>query len=211
MSSREYQGNIWTGNSAFLCFPSQKITEINSTMLADSAEALSCFVSLSSCNARVEKYINWHLWNHDCLVTVEEAFGPNEIEHDAGEEELNETELRREPENLSGTQTWSRQIRTACWEKRHQHSPQMGHRALISFSEKKLNQQPEINSTEISLLLEWCWCGTIKLKENIISYTFLGFCSTRVKGFLWWTEQGQTNKHQLSGSICNKAMGLQSH
>lgn len=48
------------------------------------------------------------------MVIVEEAVGPNEIEHDVGRRELNETELRTEPENLSGTQTWRRQIKTAC-------------------------------------------------------------------------------------------------
>lgn len=51
------------------------------------------------------------------MVTGEETVEPNETEHDVGEGDLNETELRTEPENLSGTQTWSGQIRTACWEK----------------------------------------------------------------------------------------------
>lgn len=56
MSSRENQGNIWTGNSTFLCFLSKKITEVNSMLLADSAEAQSHFTPLSSWNAQVKLY-----------------------------------------------------------------------------------------------------------------------------------------------------------
>lgn len=87
MSSRENQGNIWKGNSAFLCSSSKKITAVNSTPSADSAAAWSC---LCSCRHIMPEQKNPPARIHKTItaVTVEKTFGPREIEHAVGEGNL---------------------------------------------------------------------------------------------------------------------------
>lgn len=117
--------------TAFLCFPSWE--DYRSKLI----QRRSLWHSDNSVPSRII-----HLRNHNCRgggwAKWKGAW--------RGRRELNEPELRTEPENLSGTQTWSRQIRNARWGKRNRHPPQMGHTAHRTVPHKVKNETRDIVS-----------------------------------------------------------------
>lgn len=88
MRSRENQGNIWTGNPAFLCFPSQKITEVNSVLLACSARGNAVRFTPPSPRRRTSRTISVTGTERPAGAAEGAAAGPDQIEHDVGEGEL---------------------------------------------------------------------------------------------------------------------------
>lgn len=87
MSSRENPRNIWTSNSAFLYFPSKKITDVNCKLLAGSALAQIRTSFHRTGTARNSKTSSQQQ-NPDCTATVQRAHGPGEIERDEREGNL---------------------------------------------------------------------------------------------------------------------------